>query len=61
MEKNILIQVETANMGDIKAFETLVKRYMKKTYNIALGMTGNHDDAMDISQNAFVKAFKKNT
>ncbi len=61
MEKNILIQVETANMGDIKAFETLVKRYMKKAYNIALGMTGNHDDAMDISQNAFVKAFKKNT
>jgi RNA polymerase sigma-70 factor (ECF subfamily) len=44
--------------GDKKAFEILVKRYMADAYLTALGFTGNADDAKDLSQDAFVKAFK---
>jgi len=47
-----------AKRGDIAAFETLVERYKERAYMIALGFVGNPDDAMDLSQDAFVKAFK---
>ena len=44
--------------GDKKAFEVLVKRHMTDAYLTALGFTGNSDDARDLSQDAFVKAFQ---
>jgi RNA polymerase sigma-70 factor (ECF subfamily) len=47
-----------AKRGDIAAFEELVERYKERAYMIALGFVGNPDDAMDLSQDAFVKAFK---
>jgi RNA polymerase sigma-70 factor (ECF subfamily) len=47
-----------AKRGDIGAFEQLVERYKERAYMIALGFVGNPDDAMDLSQDAFVKAFK---
>jgi RNA polymerase sigma-70 factor (ECF subfamily) len=43
--------------GDADAFETLVRDNQKKVYNLALKMTGNEDDALDISQEAFIKAY----
>lgn len=43
--------------GDINAFETLVKEYEKNVYNLALRMTGNSEDAADMSQEAFIKAY----
>jgi RNA polymerase sigma-70 factor (ECF subfamily) len=47
-----------AKHGDVQAFGLLVERYKERAYMIALGFLGNPDDAMDISQEAFVKAFK---
>lgn len=44
--------------GRREAFTTLVDRYQRKVYNLALGITGNPDDAMDATQNAFLKAFE---
>jgi len=43
--------------GDNNAFEELVLENQKKVYNLALKMTGNEDDALDISQEAFFKAY----
>ena len=43
--------------GDVNAFETLVKEYEKNVYNLALRMTGNSEDASDMSQEAFIKAY----
>ena len=43
--------------GDTNAFETLVLEYEKSVYNIALRMTGNSEDASDMTQEAFIKAF----
>ncbi len=43
--------------GDTNAFEQLVLEYEKNVYNIALKMTSNPEDAQDMTQEAFIKAF----
>jgi len=43
--------------GDKDAFEELVLANQNNVYNLALKMTGNEDDALDISQEAFFKAY----
>lgn len=54
-EKNIIRRVQ---FGEVSAFEDLVNAYKQKAYYVALGFVGNHEDALDLSQDAFVKAFK---
>ena len=43
--------------GDVNAFEKLVTEYEKGVYAIALRMTGNPEDASDMTQEAFIKAY----
>ena len=43
--------------GDSGAFEALVLDNQKNVYNLALKMTANEDDALDISQEVFLKAY----
>jgi len=43
--------------GDREAFGRLVSRYMRRAYYGALGLVGSHADALDLSQEAFVRAF----
>ncbi len=52
-----LAAVERVRQGDADAFEPLVSAYEKNVYNLALRMTGNPEDAADMSQEAFIKAF----
>lgn len=49
--------VQKVLKGDVNAFETLVLAYEKSVYNIALRMTGNSEDASDMTQEAFIKAY----
>jgi RNA polymerase sigma-70 factor (ECF subfamily) len=56
MEDAILIK--KCKKGDMEAYEELVKKYMKKAYNVALYYTKNPTDAWDISQQGFVNAWK---
>lgn len=44
--------------GDRNAFEQLVMANQTNVYNLALKMTRNKDDALDISQEAFIKAYR---
>ena len=53
-ELEIIRKVLSGNKG---AFEALVIDNQKNVYNLALKMSGNEDDALDISQEAFFKAF----
>ncbi|MFB0524625.1 MAG: RNA polymerase sigma factor [Phycisphaerae bacterium] len=39
-------------------FEAFVKRHMKDAYFIALGLVGNHEDALELSQEAFCRAYR---
>lgn len=50
--------VKRAKKGDAEAFEELVIAHQKKVFNMALRMTGNYEDALDIVQEAFLKAFR---
>lgn len=43
--------------GDTNAFEELVLEYEKKVYNVALRILGNSEDAADMTQEAFIKAY----
>jgi len=51
------ILVSAAKTGDQKAFEDLMKKYRKSVYYMLLKMVYNPDDAEDLTQEAFAKAF----
>jgi RNA polymerase sigma factor (sigma-70 family) len=50
--------VRLAAEDDVFAFEQLVSLYEKRVYTMALRMTGNPDDAFDISQEAFIRVHR---
>ncbi len=47
-----------ARAGKYEAFEELVNRYERKIYRLALNLTGNPEDAEDVLQETFLKAFE---
>ncbi len=49
--------VTRASHGDVDAYNVLVSRWEKKLYNYLLRLTGNRDDALDLAQEAFLKAY----
>jgi RNA polymerase sigma-70 factor (ECF subfamily) len=52
-----LTLVRAAKAGDIQAFEELVKRYDRNVFRIAQHITQNREDAEDVVQEAFLKAY----
>jgi RNA polymerase sigma-70 factor (ECF subfamily) len=52
------ILVDAARAGDIGAFESLVKRYDRNVFRIAQHITQNREDAEDVVQDAFLKAYQ---
>ena len=50
--------VESSRSGDVSAFEELVRRYDRKLYRIAQGITHNNEDAEEVVQTAFLKAYQ---
>ena len=45
--------------GDVNAYALLVKRYQKPILNLMLRMTGSEQDALDLTQETFVRAYEK--
>lgn len=54
-----LALVEATRRGDSRAFEKLIDRYQKPLFATALGMLTDREDASDVTQTAFIKAFEK--
>jgi len=50
--------VREARRGDKEAFRELVERYQRKVLAVAVGMVHNPDDAMEIAQETFIKAYE---
>jgi RNA polymerase sigma-70 factor (ECF subfamily) len=44
--------------GDASAFEVLVRRYQRVVYSVAYRLTGSLEDAQDVAQNAFLRAYE---
>jgi RNA polymerase sigma-70 factor, ECF subfamily len=57
-DPNDLELVRQCLAGQTEAFGTLVTRYQKVMYTVALRMVGNPEDARDATQDAFVKAYQ---
>jgi len=51
--------VRRARGGDLGAFDTLVGRFQRKAAAVAYRLLNNLDDAMEISQDAFLRAYEK--
>jgi RNA polymerase sigma-70 factor (ECF subfamily) len=51
--------VERARAGDLAAFDQLVRQYERQVFRIAQHITQNREDAQDVVQDAFFKAYQK--
>ena len=49
--------VARARHGDMGAYDDLVRRYQERIYATIYHMTSNHEDANDLAQEAFIKAY----
>jgi RNA polymerase sigma-70 factor, ECF subfamily len=49
--------VRRSQRGDLAAYDELVRRHQERIYATIYHMTSNHEDANDLAQDAFVKAF----
>lgn len=50
--------VHRAQAGDLEAYDALVRRYQERIYGVVYHMTSNHEDAADLAQEAFVRAYR---
>ena len=50
--------VGRARPGDLTAYDELVRRYQERIYATVYHMTANHEDANDLAQEAFIKAYQ---
>ena len=55
---NDKVLIIAAAEGDDDAFSEIVERYQRPVYNLCYRLLGNHGDAEDASQEAFMKAYK---
>lgn len=50
--------IDKIKQGDLSSFEELAARYETKVYTIAYRYTGNHHDASDLAQEAFIRVYR---
>jgi RNA polymerase sigma-70 factor (ECF subfamily) len=57
-EDSVADVVSRARRGDPSAFEQIVRRHQYRVYNLAYRMLRDHDDAEDLTQEAFLRVFQ---
>jgi RNA polymerase sigma factor (sigma-70 family) len=50
--------VRRSQAGDLRAYDELIRRYQERIYATVYHMTSNHEDANDLAQDTFIKAFQ---
>jgi len=50
--------VKRAQAGDLAAYDELIRRYQERIYGTLYHMTSNHEDAHDLAQESFIKAYQ---
>src|SRR5579872_3985509 len=59
MELNDVLAVSRARAGDTDAFRVLVERHSRSLFRLAFRMTGNEQDAEDVVQESFLRAYRQ--
>jgi RNA polymerase sigma-70 factor (ECF subfamily) len=57
-EQNDQELIRTFKQGKTEVFDHLVKKYYSKIYQLAYRMVSNHDDALDLAQESFIRAYR---
>ena len=52
------VLVERVQNGDVAAYDILVHRYRERLYSVVYNLVSNREDALDLTQEAFIKAFQ---
>ncbi len=50
--------IRKARQGDVEAYNLLISRWEKRVYNYLLRITGDREEALDLSQDVFLKAYQ---
>lgn len=50
--------VRKSQAGDLGAYDALIRRYQERIYGLAYHLTSNHEEANDIAQETFIKAWR---
>lgn len=50
--------VRRVQAGDVAAFDTLIRKYRERLFGVVYNLTSNREDAADLTQDAFIKAFQ---
>ncbi len=58
MAEDIRPEIDRAQRGDRDAFGRLVQKYQRRVYLTAYRMTGTYEDANDVAQEAFIRAYR---
>ena len=58
MDTDEAILIERCRAGDLAAFEPLVEKYRQRVYRLAYNVLRDPDEAWDVAQDAFIRAFK---
>jgi len=53
-----LALVRRAQAEDLEAYDQLIRRYQERIYSTVYHMTSNHEDAADLTQDTFIKAYR---
>ena len=53
-----LAVVKSVQAGDVSAFDQLIRKYRERVYGVVYNLTSNREDAADLTQDAFIKAFQ---
>lgn len=53
-----MLLIERVKQGNLASFDELVRRYQERIYATIYHMTSNHEDASDLTQETFIKAFQ---
>jgi RNA polymerase sigma-70 factor, ECF subfamily len=53
-----LVLVQRVQAGEVGCFETLITKYRERIWGIVYHMTSNREDASDLTQDTFIKAFQ---
>lgn len=52
------VLVERVQNGDVAAFDHLIRKYRERLFSVVYNLTSNREDAADVTQEAFIKAFR---